>query len=390
MSEFDIIFDSSAQNLKELPAKILQMHHLKMLYLQQNFLKELPRDFFLKLPQLAWLDLRQNHLTSIPTSIAHHQHLENLLLSDNKIEVLPNELGLVPNLKVLQVANNPLAYPNARVVAEGTKGIVSYLRHQYEKTSPPSEEMLRDSDELKVEEEIRVLEDYSQELFPMQESRDSSLVVKGLSRIKREDSGIIHKISSDSPDKILLKSFYEQDDRFAKASQTGESITFIPPIRHSWMGKLRQLLEEQERILQQERNLQALTSWRYQKKVEPKRMTNQEYKSKAPYATDPQFDAILSRQDMEREIDRMIQKNKKPKKEDVDKLISDLVGQLKDMEASYAGFKSPRSEIEAAGSQIKKLFVPDHGHAEETTPVARNERFNVTIICFLLHIQLNT
>ncbi|XP_044271058.1 leucine-rich repeat-containing protein 27-like [Tribolium madens] len=309
MSEFDIIFDSSAQNLKEVPSKILQMHHLKMLYLHQNFLKELPQDFFLKLPQLAWLDLRHNHLTTIPPTIAHHQHLENLLLSDNKIEVLPNELGLVPNLKVLQVANNPLAYPNARVVAEGTRGIVGYLRRQYEKIAqPPSEEEIR-------------LEDYSQ-VFPMEESR------------------IVHKIS-DSRDTILLKSFYE-----AKASQTGDSITFIPPLRHSWMDKLKRLLEEQERILQQERNLQALTSWRYQKKTEPKRISHQEYQTKAPYAT----------QDMEREIDRMIQKNKKPKKEDVDKLISDLVGQLKDMEASYAGSKSPRSEIETAGTQIKKIM----------------------------------
>lgn len=375
MSEFDIIFDSSQQNLKEVPLKILRMHNLKMLYLQQNFLKELPRDLFIKLPQLTWLDLRHNHLNSIPANIAHHQNLEHLLLSDNKIEALPNELGLVPNLKVLQISNNPIVYPNARIIKEGTKAILNYLRHQYEKiATPPSKEILQESDhDMTIEKEIRVMNDYSDELFPMRDSFDSGLIVKGISRIKQEDSGIIHKITNTSPNKLLLQSFYNEDDHLAKSSQTTDSITYVPrTIRYSWMDKLRQLLDEQERILQQERlnivlkllnatklriyrNLQALTSWRYQKKNEPKRITH-DYKSNPPFATDPQYDSIVSRQDMEKELDRMIQNHKKqPNKEEIDKMISDLVEQLKDMEATYTGIQSPRTEIEAAGSQIKKV-----------------------------------
>ncbi|RZC37936.1 LRR 8 domain containing protein [Asbolus verrucosus] len=375
MSEFDIILDSSQQNLKEVPARILQMCNLKMLYLQKNYIIELPKDFFLKLHQLSWLDLRNNQLTTVPESIAHHQHLENLLLSDNKIETLPNELGLVPKLKVLQIANNPIAYPSHKIIAQGTKSVCSYLKNQYEKTICPRDEsekmkIAQEEREMQEEKEIRVVEDFANEL-PVEESINSSLVVKSLSKDKR-DERIIHKITKDPAHKIHVKSYYDEDKCVRASTQTSDySILSKETLKQNWLDKLKVLLEEQEKILQQERldyltkllyklkigvcrNLQALSSWRNQKLVVPP--TSQQ-EDTTPYATYPEYDTILSRADLTKQIDKLIERNRNPpKKEDLGKLINDLIGQLKDMETTYVGTKSPRAEIEAAGTEIKKIM----------------------------------
>lgn len=93
MTEYDIIADHSKQELTEVPENVLRMYNLKMLYLQGNAIEYLPDDFFTILSKLNWLDLRNNKLRFIPKSIAHHEHLENLLVSNNYLEKLPNEIG---------------------------------------------------------------------------------------------------------------------------------------------------------------------------------------------------------------------------------------------------------------------------------------------------------
>lgn len=63
-----------------------------MLYLEDNNLTELPEKLFVFLQHLQWLDVRNNLLTSLPTSIKSHPSLETILLQGNKIEKLPLEL----------------------------------------------------------------------------------------------------------------------------------------------------------------------------------------------------------------------------------------------------------------------------------------------------------
>lgn len=75
-----------------------------------------------------WLDLRDNQLTEIPSSIQEHPRLTHLLLQNNKITTLPNELGTVHNLKVLQIGGNPLIYPPKEVVKNGVEKILTFLR----------------------------------------------------------------------------------------------------------------------------------------------------------------------------------------------------------------------------------------------------------------------
>lgn len=93
MSSFEIISDFSKANLTDIPETVLEMVNLKMLFLERNSLVKLPDNFFYRLPNLMWLDLRNNQLEELPKSIAHHEHLEHLLLTNNNIQKLPNELG---------------------------------------------------------------------------------------------------------------------------------------------------------------------------------------------------------------------------------------------------------------------------------------------------------
>lgn len=107
--------------------------------MQNNKLKTLPDDFFPALPNLKWLDLRDNEITDIPKSIKDHRSLTHILLQNNKITTLPNELGTVMTLKVLQLSGNPLMYPPRDVIKAGTRRILKFLNERF------FEETLEDS-----------------------------------------------------------------------------------------------------------------------------------------------------------------------------------------------------------------------------------------------------
>ncbi|XP_046382442.1 CCR4-Not complex 3'-5'-exoribonuclease subunit Ccr4-like isoform X2 [Ischnura elegans] len=86
--------DLSRTNLSELSLPTLKEYKsLKHLYLEKNFLRQLPEELFHELPLLSWLDVRDNQLSDFPRSVANHEHLEVLLLQGNRLQSLPLELG---------------------------------------------------------------------------------------------------------------------------------------------------------------------------------------------------------------------------------------------------------------------------------------------------------
>lgn len=102
-----------------------------MINLRNNKLRTLPDEFFPSLPNLMWLDLRENQLTDLPKTIKNHQCLTHLLLQNNCLTSLPNELGTVANLKVLQWSGNPLMYPPREITHKGIKEIKKILNEKY-------------------------------------------------------------------------------------------------------------------------------------------------------------------------------------------------------------------------------------------------------------------
>ncbi|KAE8739213.1 hypothetical protein FOCC_FOCC015287 [Frankliniella occidentalis] len=128
----ELCLDLSNQSLSEVSLDIAtKPQHLQFLFLQSNLIKRLPTNFFLGLPNLRHLDLRENKLFEIPTSIAGHDSLEVLLLQNNKLPALPCELGQVPRLRKLQFSGNPISWPPITILSKGLDTILSFLRGAY-------------------------------------------------------------------------------------------------------------------------------------------------------------------------------------------------------------------------------------------------------------------
>ncbi|CAF5161684.1 unnamed protein product, partial [Rotaria magnacalcarata] len=73
----------------------------------------------LKLPNLKWIDLRNNKITRIPgIGLDKNASLRYLLLSGNLIRTLPVELGKVKGLSALNLDGNPLEHPPLDIVKQ--------------------------------------------------------------------------------------------------------------------------------------------------------------------------------------------------------------------------------------------------------------------------------
>ena len=59
-------------------------------------------------PQLRWLILTGNRLTSLPEEIGKCHKLQKLMLSGNCIERLPNSIGACERLELIRLACNRL------------------------------------------------------------------------------------------------------------------------------------------------------------------------------------------------------------------------------------------------------------------------------------------
>ena len=59
-------------------------------------------------PQLRWLILTGNELTTLPETIGRCKKLQKLMLSGNRIKTLPDSMGACENLELVRLACNQL------------------------------------------------------------------------------------------------------------------------------------------------------------------------------------------------------------------------------------------------------------------------------------------
>ncbi|XP_034407945.1 leucine-rich repeat-containing protein 27-like isoform X1 [Cyclopterus lumpus] len=118
----------SRTQLKHVPESILKTSPLKYLYLEGNQISSIPESMFITLPNLLWLDLRNNQITSLPDKIGLHRSLKTLVLEGNPISELPPELGNVITLKGLNLRNCPIRFPPQHIKSQGLRSILKYLR----------------------------------------------------------------------------------------------------------------------------------------------------------------------------------------------------------------------------------------------------------------------
>lgn len=99
-------------------AQVQYPDRIKYLYLSHNVLKELPENIFLVLPNLEWLDVRNNQLGFLP-NLNSHQKIRTILAENNKIEQLPGDLHTAPNLTRLQLGGNKISASDSRLLRSG-------------------------------------------------------------------------------------------------------------------------------------------------------------------------------------------------------------------------------------------------------------------------------
>ncbi|XP_076104881.1 uncharacterized protein LOC143073323 isoform X7 [Mytilus galloprovincialis] len=121
--------DLGSKGVRQIPSELLELSQLEYLYLEGNELCSLPDDFFDKLPNLVWLDIRRNGLLRLPSVYTgRHQNLRNLLLEGNNLRSLPLELGLIKSLNGLNISGNPIEFPPGEIIEKGTNEILKFLR----------------------------------------------------------------------------------------------------------------------------------------------------------------------------------------------------------------------------------------------------------------------
>jgi len=98
--------DLSNQNLTSIPSSVFSKTNTETLDVSNNMLTGSIQGEIRFLSKLKVLDASNNNMTGLPAEIGQLQNLEVLDVSNNQVTGLPNELGNLKNLKVLNLSGN--------------------------------------------------------------------------------------------------------------------------------------------------------------------------------------------------------------------------------------------------------------------------------------------
>lgn len=95
------------RDLKQVPEKIFEFTHLKILNLCSNLIKTIPKEIS-KLTNLEELYLDRNLICELPEEIGNLKKLKKIILSNNKLKSLPNNFYDLQNLEIINLSLNEL------------------------------------------------------------------------------------------------------------------------------------------------------------------------------------------------------------------------------------------------------------------------------------------
>jgi hypothetical protein len=100
------VLDISNNQLSSLPEELSQLHQLKIIFASNNQFDTLP-EILGQCANLEMVGFKSNHITLVPENSLPAK-LRWLILTDNKIEILPDSIGERPRLQKLALAGNRL------------------------------------------------------------------------------------------------------------------------------------------------------------------------------------------------------------------------------------------------------------------------------------------
>uniref|UniRef100_A0A1B0G3N8 Uncharacterized protein n=1 Tax=Glossina morsitans morsitans TaxID=37546 RepID=A0A1B0G3N8_GLOMM len=114
--------------VRNISPSLWEFEHLTALYLNDNQLLRLPADIGL-LVNLRTLDVSSNKLRSLPAELGELIQLRELLLNNNFLRVLPYEIGKLFHLHILGLMGNPLQKEFLSIYNEpnGTQKLLTYM-----------------------------------------------------------------------------------------------------------------------------------------------------------------------------------------------------------------------------------------------------------------------
>ncbi|KAG8236960.1 hypothetical protein J437_LFUL016156 [Ladona fulva] len=120
--------DLQKNSLEVLPQEFSSLTSLRELIIAFNKFKSLPA-CLKQLPALEILIARDNQIEEIDLNIlSGSKILTTLDLSNNNIHFVPPQLGLMEQLRCLELSGNPFRVPRHAILSKGTPAILSYLR----------------------------------------------------------------------------------------------------------------------------------------------------------------------------------------------------------------------------------------------------------------------
>ncbi|XP_051883600.1 leucine-rich repeat-containing protein 27-like isoform X2 [Pristis pectinata] len=298
--------DLSGRGLEQLPEHVLQRPGLENLYLEGNAISELSEDFFHRLPNLIWLDLRNNKLTRLPLSIGNHRCLKTLLLEGNPIRKLPVELGNVTSLKALNLRKCPIEFPPDGVLQQGLAIILAFLRKPGAIEAEHSAESACDTEMPVIEKlQLNALTESSLDFSDENERQQFKTLKQKLAQEERREgflqsrkvwgAGFLSNVPS-----ILRKEGSNPNAIFPESKAYDVSIQ-VKRKKDLRLAALKELKEKQAYIEQRKLDHKALKNWRdqaklMQEKKERERKQRSPHPSEknmivknAPFATDPNY-----------------------------------------------------------------------------------------------------
>ncbi|XP_025096708.1 leucine-rich repeat-containing protein 27-like isoform X2 [Pomacea canaliculata] len=423
--------DLSGKRLLAIPDELLIMGNLEYLYLEGNEISFLPDDFFKRFPHLKWLDLRNNCLTRLPcVYLSSHTSLRNLLLQNNQLKCLPLELGLVKTLHGLNIINNPLEFPPAEILSQGTYEIQKFLREMLQAKSNANmkEDLALDckfedsgdssgSDDWNTSASMMDLARQRQKMAKTKSANTSSLSPTcknlpnglaqpqhGLAQPQHVSYSQIKHLQMEKLKKSSATTTHSNTaDRQRKPSsvQSWKVNSYPEPPSHEYISfkmaeerqvaRIREMNDKADAILQRRKNEQLLKDWRDNaKKIQSKKSMEtitkgtKEYPetaAEAPFGVDKDFMKMMDNEDRFKEqkekpkralspASRMrIEEQKVAQIQELEQRIKSHTAQMAERRRKPKG--TPQEEMEAARRDLEI--------AEELHRQLMNQHLNVDV-----------